>query len=353
MNIRFLKAYNGDCIHIEYQDSEGVVKNILIDGGIGKTYLNKKGKKGKPEFGTLKTLIGELRKRGQIIDLLILTHIDDDHIGGFISWIEDDELSSEMIGKVWFNSGELIAEYFNEEPNKDLQININQGKTTNTSIAQGITFSSFLREKGIEANSIILKGQEILLDDLTFNILTPTETSLKKLLKEWNKKVKTTETSSKNDYQMTLLDHYNNYKFKEDRSIPNGSSISFILSWKGKSFLFLGDAHPSDVCESLEDLKYGLSNPLQVEFIKLSHHGSKGSTNGDLLKLIDTKNYIICSDGSSFNHPHKQLLSLIINHNQYCNLCFNYPERSRLIFSEKDFTDYPNFKIHEVNSKIN
>ena len=65
MKVKFLKADNGDSILISIVDSENKNRNILIDGGIKKTYKTDKGSKGKPEFGELKTVIDT------IINLLI------------------------------------------------------------------------------------------------------------------------------------------------------------------------------------------------------------------------------------------------------------------------------------------
>jgi glyoxylase-like metal-dependent hydrolase (beta-lactamase superfamily II) len=114
MKINFLKAFNGDCIHISLQNGDRN-KNILIDGGMPNTYVTLKSKKGKAESGALKTLIESLNEKQEKIDLLILTHVDDDHIGGILRWFEKDQNALDMIGQVWFNSGRLIKETFEQD----------------------------------------------------------------------------------------------------------------------------------------------------------------------------------------------------------------------------------------------
>ena len=84
MTIKFLQAFNGDCILISLKDDNGFNRNILVDGGIGETYKLDKRNKGKPIYGPLKTIITNLKDNHKIIDLLILTHNDDDHIGGIL-----------------------------------------------------------------------------------------------------------------------------------------------------------------------------------------------------------------------------------------------------------------------------
>jgi len=54
------------------------------------TYVQK-GKNGKPEYGELKDAIDAIREKDEKIDLLVLTHVDDDHIGGVLKWFEKEK----------------------------------------------------------------------------------------------------------------------------------------------------------------------------------------------------------------------------------------------------------------------
>src|SRR5690349_11402460 len=98
MKLNILKAFNGDAIHIQFNEGT-LVRNILIDGGMPNTYITLKGKKGKEVKGELNLLVEEISNKGQKIDLLILTHIDDDHIGGILRWFEKDLKALELIVK--------------------------------------------------------------------------------------------------------------------------------------------------------------------------------------------------------------------------------------------------------------
>lgn len=142
MDIKFLQANNGDSILISYADQSGVKRNILIDGGTSDTYYDKRAK----ADGSLKKEILAVRNRNERIDLLILTHIDDDHIDGLLSWFEQDKQAINLVDEVWFNSGKIIAEYFKEKENKDLNPVLLQQDSFNTSIQQGIDFSNYLKE---------------------------------------------------------------------------------------------------------------------------------------------------------------------------------------------------------------
>ena len=85
MKIIILPALNGDCILVEFQPSH----YILIDGGYVDTYENYL-------FPTLK----ELEAQGGKLDVVVVTHIDGDHISGIIRLLEDMPIG---IGEIWYN----------------------------------------------------------------------------------------------------------------------------------------------------------------------------------------------------------------------------------------------------------
>jgi beta-lactamase superfamily II metal-dependent hydrolase len=359
MEIKFLQANNGDSILISLIDSDGESKNILVDGGIKKTYKTDKGSKGKPEFGELKAVIDTIRNSNKFIDLLIITHIDEDHIGGIIKWFNNDENAFKLVKEVWFNSGKGIAKFLKKSENKDLEHLINPDKTTLSSINQGIDFSKYINEKGILFTEIILQGNKFKRFGYDFKILSPNKTKLEILLKEWKIKDPDLSTASKpkpNDYAKTIKEHLANDIFVEDTAYPNGSSIAFILSKQEekeeKNFLFLGDSHPSVILEGLNKFNYCEDNKLTAKLVKLSHHGSKGNTSLELLKCINSKSYIVSTNGTGDQHPSKQLLSRVIKENEDCNIYFNYKERMEMVFSEEDRLNYPNFNPIAITNEF-
>jgi len=85
--ISFLQAGNGDCIHIESDDH-----HVIIDSG--------------EVCPQLVSLIDDIQKAKEKIDLLIITHYDSDHIKAIISIIESMKVEErkKLIKKVWFNA---------------------------------------------------------------------------------------------------------------------------------------------------------------------------------------------------------------------------------------------------------
>lgn len=347
MIFKLLRANNGDSIHLRTKDEKGRFCNILIDGGTRETH-SYKNKKGKTEHGELKQLIEHIKSQNEFIDLLILTHVDDDHIGGILKWFEQDADAKDLVKRVWFNSGRLIFEHFQQKEIEENLLKIRDTSSSDTSIAQGVTFEDFIEENNIWDRRIIKNGDEFNLFGLKFTILSPSNDKLQSLLCKWEKEYPILNTSRTSDYSLSLSDLIKSDYFKEDDSIHNGSAIAFVVEKQGKSVLFLSDAHPQTIIDSLVSLGYSPENPLKVDFVKLSHHGSKSNTCIELLNLIQSENFIISSNGSKHKLPDKRCLARIIKSKEQVTLHFNYPELSSNIFIWQDFKDYPNFLIVEA-----
>ena len=349
MKINILQAFNGDAIHINYEDEKGASKNVVIDSGPSPAY-SKKGPKGKAVYGDFFALVTELEKKEEFIDLLIVTHIDDDHIDGLLKWIKTDLEAYKLIGQVWFNSGKLIAKYLNEPENPELEIALTSDENFETSVKQGITFESYITDNGLLLTEIIYASKELEFGPLHFEFLSPNRQKLNDLLVLGKKEAPDYDTSGeRGDYTKTLKELLEIDHFISDTRCANGSSIAFILSYETKKYLFLGDSHPGVICEQLKKLNYDESNPLAVEFVKISHHGSAANTCPGLLKFITSDHYILSTDGLQHGHPDKSLIARIISHNPKSTIRFNYPELIDFIFLEQDYRDFPDFSTAGVN----
>lgn len=351
MEINFLQAFNGDSIIIHFEN-EGVTRHILIDGGPGSTYMQK-GRRGKLEYNDLKKEIESIKNKGEHVDLLILTHVDDDHIGGILKWFETDKDALELVRKIWFNSGRTIKNEFENDKTQeyDNSIEFSDSTSLNTSIRQGVKFEDKIKSKpNIWDEKVIEAEQMLSLYGIDFKILSPDRERLNALLGKWElERPESIDTSaSLNDYDRTLLQLIEEDVFEEDTSRHNGSSISFVLSYNDKNYLFLADSFPSVIISSLKKLGCSEQSPLECEFVKVSHHGSKANNSYELLKLISSKKFIISTNGAKHSHPNKQFLARLINQNSDCEIFFNYPELIDKIFKEEDYTAFPNFTALQV-----
>lgn len=329
MKIKVFPASNGDSFLITLGQTNR--KNILVDGGTGVECYRK-----------ICEEIEIIKQKNEFIDLLIITHIDDDHISGIISVFEDDSIDKSIIKEVWFNSGDKLSAFYNTIQQPTREIRLVSQNNTKVSIQQGITLESELNKYGAWYPSLIYA------DDISNNrfdrfgakitLLSPRLENLNKLNRKWEtEKDKEVKVTSKNDYTASISDLLIN-RFKEDKSVPNGSSIAFLLEFENHKILMLGDSHPSVIIKSLKAIKITKDNKLKVNLMKVSHHGSKKNTNEKLLDLIECKNFIISTDGSKHGLPHKECLARIINHYKETNLYFNYKINN--IFTSKDHEGY-------------
>lgn len=122
-----------------------------------------------------------------------------------------------------------------------------------------------------------------------------------------NFKVKQIYTN-KNFYKLEELNfsmvNLNNYqKLWNDE---NDSSLVLYLKFMDKYFLFLGDISSKIGDKIVED------NPnLNVDYLKISHHGSKESTSEKMIKKYLPKEAIISVGINNYGHPSIEVINLL------------------------------------------
>lgn len=88
-HMHVLAADHGDCLWIEYGDAAAPAR-ILVDAGTPGT------------FKRLGPKLAKVRGSKPSHELLLVTHIDADHIGGSLKVLENPEISAQF-KEVWFN----------------------------------------------------------------------------------------------------------------------------------------------------------------------------------------------------------------------------------------------------------
>ncbi len=333
MGIRFefFEAGCGDSILVS--TDEGT--NILIDGGVAKTYSLK-----------LKYKIEEIKNKNLFLDLVVLTHYDDDHIAGLLKLLDNEKHKvrqsiSLIIKEFWFNSFDNALVY---ETNFSYK----------TSAKQQIKFDAYIKEliPHIKYRALLSTDSKIdfligRANDIKLTLLSPNNEKLSKLFNKYQKENKNYQTSSmSNDYNFSV-EELSQKEFKKDNSLTNGSSIAFILHYKNMNFLLLGDAHIDSIVDSLKKLGYSSKNRLHLEFVKLSHHGSSKNLNREFLNLIDSTRFVISTNGGRHQHPNKETLSKIVMYakrdkDEDIEFIYNY-EHSRNIFSPMEKREHSYF----------
>lgn len=340
LTINFVQALHGDSILIECPSPGGNVR-ILIDGGPRTAFRSSQ--LTDQRQGKLKVTLDNLIDQGHHIDLVVLTHVDDDHVGGLIAAFENSSYLPRLAKRVLFNSGNLISEYFASEHELTDKLVGNFHNSTYTSIDQGIKFERYISDLKIWHRKLAM--QNVVYDELSnvkLVFLSPGDGELQKLKDKWSEKepLPSGLTAFKeNDYKKTYEELLLVDQFQEDKSVTNGSSISFILESNGSNLVFLGDAFPSTVVESLKKLGHTEDFPLTASLVKISHHGSKGNTNYELLRLIDSPRFVISTNGAIHGHPDKVTLARIHRIRPNATIYFNYAEVINKIYSADELAE--------------
>ena len=308
LKIKVLPAGCGDCILISFGEKKEI-KNILIDGGFGNIY---------PLF--LKKEIERIKLAKQHIDLLVITHSHTDHINGIIKFIEDDE-NNDCIKKVWFNSGVHFDREKVEMLTQHSGLNISAPKIKY--LEDKLLGMKFM-EKNIWNSELIKQGHVEKFHNATLTVLSPDNEGLEKL-KIFTKEHRDTNIARNLDYDFsTKIANFELDEFIEDKSVENNTSISFMFEYDKKKILLLGDSFPRTVVDGLIKTKV-LEEDNHVDYVKLSHHASRGNLNNELLECIGCSNYIISTHGDCTSKlPNKETFARIVQHFDSVNLFFNY-----------------------------
>ncbi|MEK4602427.1 hypothetical protein MHH42_15535 [Bacillus sp. FSL L8-0099] len=338
MKIKSLPAHDGDCFIITFGEGEDI-KNIIIDGG-----------RRKPVLKRLKEELHFIQGKNQSVDLLIVTHIDEDHIQGILKLFEDDKVDKSIFKQVWFNSKENLTSFFDGEEKQDERLLIEDKSNGNISYKQGISFGKLLHNLNLTSFKLITAGEKLEIGGAVIKVLSPEENALNRLHKDWEKEFPSEIIDGENvsdndsrDYKESIGNLMKN-RFKEDRDIANGSSIVVSIEYQKKKLLMLADSFPSVVLRNICKL-YPDEKDRNFDLIKIAHHGSKFNTNDELFNFIKCKRYIVSTNGKTHGFPTKEALARIIvssfNHSaSKTSIYFNYPQIFESMFCQEEMIKY-------------
>ena len=331
LELEMLPAAEGDALLLTYGDSDAPHR-ILIDGGRRSTYRH------------LRERIEQIPLNDggkRFFELLIVTHIDADHIEGIICLLQDDELNCEF-GDIWFNDWNHL------EP-------LVAGETpAHLGAAQGEFLGALLQTRDLPWNQCFNEGAVVLPpepdslpvrdfpDGLRLTLVSPTVESLIKLREEWTDAIEAAGFVPGNrdealqqfaDKAWSKLPKHLGDETKRrtlDHSEANGSSIAVLLDYEGIRLLLSGDAWPHVLRPSLD--RWCAEQPDEPERValdafKMPHHGSKKNVTPQLMDSIECPTYLVSTSGSRFHHPDVDAIRIILDgHNgtPKPELLFNY-----------------------------
>lgn len=318
MRLICYKAMCGDAFHLQYEGENGKHRNFFLDLGHPKTYTQ-----------MLKDVISGLIRSSEQIDVLFLSHIHDDHIGGasrFIKDIQKDSTFENVVGRWIYNAPRM----YDAEPTSDNKKGVLCGIVSGDKVYEHI----FAHNQS-DLNDVIV-GQSYIIDGMKVTILSPDADRLKQLRDKYSNnrplcKSEIDEISVEaggvvDDYLIPLR-HFKPERFHEDTNIENASSIAAIFEHNGKRIMWLSDSVPSVIIKSLLKLGYNETNKIRCNAVLLSHHGSARNNSLDLFKMISAERYFISADGINRHClPNKETVARIVaaSSERPVSLFFNY-----------------------------
>ncbi|AGB26723.1 hypothetical protein Mycsm_06587 (plasmid) [Mycobacterium sp. JS623] len=308
-----LPAGHGDCLWIEYGDP---VRRILIDGGPYYSYKH------------LRDRVEQLDEGDRHFELLIVTHVDADHIEGVLRLLQEPHLGVSF-GDVWFNGTTQInaaldqGDLLDERQGEYLQALLtDSGQRWNDAFDGKVVY---VRATGDLPVATLAGGA-------TLTVVSPTAKELRTLAGHWVDIVEK-EGFSTGDTATALKKLKGQKRLQpvdtlgdpvppdvlgeaddppgSDSSVANGSSIAVIFEHGGHRILLSGDAFPHVLVGALE--RYPGGTPIDLAVFKLPHHGSIRNMTDEMIEAVNCAAFAISSNGKYFGHPNSRAIDALLN----------------------------------------
>ena len=319
-----LNARHGDAllVHFGPDDDPGV---IVCDAGPSGTY----GGILRPRLSVLKD--ERSPSHPLAIDLLMVSHLDDDHIHGVVDLLADlrDRADNEealpwIVRRLWVNQfDDLVGDGDEEvtqalaaalEPDGSVKEGLAAGAdalAVAASVPQGQSVRDDARRLHVDVNGAPFDGLvaaaagSVDVDlgrGLVATVVAPSTAQVQTLHREWDEIIR--KKAEKPDETLVEAAEY------LDRSVFNLSSIVVLARAFDRTMLLTGDARGDHILESLRSAGLMKDGKLHVSLFKLPHHGSIRNVEMDFFEGITADHYVISADGRDGN-PEVETLQML------------------------------------------
>lgn len=328
--VDMLPARQGDALWIEYGDAEHPSR-ILIDAGPTQTKA------------VIKRRILGLPLAERRFELVIITHIDTDHIGGALGLLADSTVGLQ-IGEIWFNSWQHLP-----NPTDD-KLGPIDGELLSCLVERlGVPWNKAFGNSAVVVPSSDPPPERELPGGMKLTLLSPTEVELVDLRRNWAEVIRAAgidPNEPRTDDALTVLRELAAKKgvpadllgtaridvealagtpFKPDRSAANGSSIVVLAEFNEKRVVLGADGFPAAIEASIRNLLHERGKEkLALDALKVPHHGSAHNITDTLLSVVSCDRFLFSTNGR-FGHPDDVAVAKVIVHGgQNPTLAFNY-----------------------------
>lgn len=304
---------SGDCILLRFgklYQGKDKQKVIIIDGGYAETVQSVK--------SHLRKYYKCEQEGKLIIDLMVLSHPDNDHISGLVKLMEDEEVEVRVLllnapwhtmDRTWFKDGRITDGSLERSLKEDFDKLANLIKTAEYKGAKVHYATDCLGTCNFGNAKLQILGP----DKEFYNICIANSEKTK------DKAEDVPELSETRTFSSDMEEKYVKGQIKwadEDSTTEiNESSIVFMFEYDNVKILFTGDAGRCALPRAFEYAKKEDIDISDVTIIKIPHHGSRHNFHPDLFKNFTRERqtcYISCTKGEEGMHPSKRLVNQLL-----------------------------------------
>ncbi|MBN2307552.1 MAG: hypothetical protein JXR94_01190 [Candidatus Hydrogenedentes bacterium] len=349
-----LQAKHGDALLLHY-GSTADPQLMVIDGGPDTVYGN-----------WLRPRLMEIQEAKDpdnplLIKLLLVSHIDDDHINGIL------DLTKELRGcagpppftieRLWHNSFDDIvgaedkpleaaldtmsAAALGGAPAPGTAALSEESAMVMANVKQGRTLREDAKTLGLSVNSpftgLVLAPKDGprtvgLSGGLALTVVGPGEGRIAKLQAEWDKMLKKYGLAQTAELETAAAK-------KLDTSVYNLSSIVILARVAGKSMLLTGDARGDEIVEALKETGLLTNDHIHVDVLKVPHHGSKRNSTPGFFETVTADHYVFSAHSAKHGHPNMEtfeMLSAARGNDEFTIHLTNWEDRFEPFFDEEE-----------------
>ena len=310
VTLEFLNAAHGDAILASWGHPQRLA---LIDGGPSGKFDLALG----PRLKELRAERTGAEDDPLVLDLVYVSHIDDDHIAGIVRLLTDlrrkqrDQLPLPYrIERLWHNSfEEIIAAAAQEDAVSQIASELEQMSQTAqvvaASVNQGRDVRDLARALGLAGNAPfgrpITGGMSADIGGLNYTIVAPDQEALDALETVW-------QTAKRRNEPEVLAQAF------ADRRVPNLSSLSSVVGGPKGRALLTADARGDHVMKGLQETGLmATGGSAHFDVFQVPHHGSQNNSDQVLYERVTADHYVISADGVANPHPSPDTLTWITN----------------------------------------
>jgi hypothetical protein len=357
VKLKVFFASDGDCLLLSSRDG----RHALIDGGRSGTFE-------KETWPVLQ----ELARKKQAIDLLVVSHIDADHITGIL-WLMERVAEWELfdhqrgagrnrridqpsfprppkIERFWHNAwralvGDLAGpiEAYLGQATDGLELSapdrvrlpraaldaIEAVEGLAESIPQGVKLLEMVdNDTPIDRNAdfggrLVRRPAKATLGTTKLTVIGPSTSDLERLRECWRKWLAKTSPggSSVDSGSLAQAEQVVGSLVEaatiiektnpDDVTPPNRASITLLAEEDGRTCLLTGDAGEPELLRGLKAAGKLNGGPFRCNVVKVQHHGATANLSIKFAKAVLADHYVFCADGNHHN-PEPSVIKTIV-----------------------------------------